>query len=316
MKNPPSPVSFSPPQPPVEISRAVLKIVSGPYKGRQFRLLSPKITIGRGNECDIIFKDNPHCSRRHAEIKRLSGVFSIKSLNPDNPVLVNKRPATEHKLRAKDQISIGNTKLIFEDRASFPAPQPGFPAAGNAEPAYSAKKKPVRPLRILLIALAAGGLALYFSEDKKQQEARRLEIKTEADILEGIEEMEKNTLEEGKERALSPQQQSARTAFIKGYRDYRKGYYQRALKMFQHCLTLHKSHPLCKSYSQKSKTHIERLIQKKILLGRAYRKKKQYSACQMIFKNVESMIQDPESPLYKEARAHRRSCEVYLKNPI
>ena len=309
------PVSAKPPLPPVEISGAVLKIVSGPHKGRQFRLLSLKITIGRHNDCDIIFKDNPHCSRHHAEIKRENGVFSVKSLNPDNPVLINKKPITVHRLSAKDRFSIGNTDMVFETQAPFAVPKIG-PQNNNIKAGAGQKKKALNPARLILICLALGAGALFLSEDKKPQDTQSLEIKTEADIIEGIEEIEKNIKKTDKEKSLSPQQQAARTAFIKGYRDYRKGYFQRALKTFQHCLTLNKNHPLCNSYSQKSITHIERLIQKKILLGRAYKKKKQYSACQMIFKSVETMIRDPESPIYKEAQAHRKSCEVHLKNPI
>ena len=79
--------------------------------------------------------------------------------------------------------------------------------------------------------------------------------------------------EESQKKVLTPKEKAAKVAFLKGFRDYRKGYFHRALKMFQHCLILHKQNPLCQSYSIKSKTQIDKLIQKKLRLGKAYQDK-------------------------------------------
>ena len=59
----------------------VFQILTGSHKGRQFRLLSSKITIGRHRDCDVIFRDNANCSKYHARIKKKDGSYLIESLD-------------------------------------------------------------------------------------------------------------------------------------------------------------------------------------------------------------------------------------------
>lgn len=286
----------------------VLRILTGSNKGKQFRLLSSSITIGRHYDCDVIFKDDPKCSRQHAKIKKEEGIYLIESLNPTNLVLVNKKPITTHTLKSKDKITIGNVEMLFLEK-SAPAP------IKQVQPS-KVKKNWLNPPRLILLIACIAGAALYFSEDKKTNTEEKLSIKTEAEILKEVEDIESLNKEEDEKKALSSQEKAAKTAFIKGFRDYRKGYFHRALKIFQHCLTLNKANVLCQSYTRKSKTQIDILIQKKIRLGNAYKKNKQYEACRAAFKSVEIMIQDSKSPVYKEASANKKLCEIQLKNKI
>lgn len=292
---------------------AVLKILIGSHKGKQFRLLSSEIIIGRHSDCDIIFKDNPLCSRKHARIKREGTSYLIESLNPENLVLVNKRTVRSHLLKPKDKITIGDIELLFLDKAPVKS---SLPQSLQAFETPKSKKSWLTPPRAILLAILIGGLGLHLSKNKKNSETQgKLDLRTEKEIMETVKEIEKLNKEE-EEKALKPQEKEARIAFIKGFRDYRKGYFQRALKMFQHCLTFNKKDVLCERYSEKSKIQIERLIQKKIRLGNIYKEKKQYEACQAVFKSVEIMIQDTGSILYKEASANKKLCETHLKNKI
>ena len=134
--------------------------------------------------------------------------------------------------------------------------------------------------------------------------------------MEDIDQLKKLNEETSQKIQLSSQEKAAQEAFLKGFRDYRKGYFQRALKIFQHCLTLYKGSALCQSYSYKAKRQIDRLIQKKIRLGKSYKDNQQYSACRAVFKSVEIMIQDSKNLLYKEARENRKECEIQLTNRI
>ena len=292
-------------------STPVLQILNGSHKGKQFRLLSSQITIGRQNDCDVIFKDNPHCSRRHARIQKQEDSFLIESLNPKNPVLINKKSITSQILKPKDKITIGNVELLFLDKVPTVLPSKRSPAFVKPE---KAKKTKLNFPRLALIIVLIGGAFLFFYEDKKPKE--KLNLKTESEILKEVETLETLNEEESEKKALSPREKEARIAFIKGFRDYRKGYFHRALKLFQHCLILHKTNLLCHSYSRKSKVHIDNLIQKKIRLGNAYKKNKHYEACRAAFKSVEIMIQDSRSAIYREAKANRRLCEIQLENKI
>ena len=96
---------------------AVLQILSGNHKGKQFRLLFSQITLGRHSDCDLVFKDNPGCSRYHARIKYKEGLYTIESLNLENPVLINNKAISSHVFKAKDKINIGNIEMLFLDKA-------------------------------------------------------------------------------------------------------------------------------------------------------------------------------------------------------
>lgn len=291
----------------------VLKILSGSYRGKQFRLLSSKITIGRHRDCDVIFKDDMNCSKYHARIKRENDSYYIESLDLKNPVLVNNKAVSKQVLKQEDKVTIGNVQLLFVEKAPVTLPSKKTRAASRRQPVV--KKKWLTPSRIILIALLIGGAFLFLYEDKKE-EKKELSLRTESQVLQEVETLKNLNEEESTKKTLNSQATAARAAFIKGFRDYRKGYFYRALKMFQHCLTLHKNNSLCLSYSRRSKVQIDRLIQKKIRLGNAYKENKQYEACRAAFSSVEIMIQDTRSPIYKEARENRRLCEIQLENKI
>ena len=291
----------------------VLKIVQGAYKGKQLKLLSSEIKIGRDNECDIIFKDDSSCSRLHAQIQREGDSFLIQSLNPKNPVLVNKKAIESHILKEKDTIQIGRTKMIFLEQAKTHGTSPVFSSAQTKSP----KKSFLNPARLILIVVLIAGAFLFFSEDQtKNQEEKKLQLNTEADILNQVEELKKQTEEETQNLTLDFKQSASRTAFISGFRDYRKGYFRRALKLFKHCSMLDKGNELCRRYELKSHVQIEKLIQKKIRLGNSYKANKQYKACSAVFKSVETMVLDTNSPVYKDAKAKRLSCSLHLRNKI
>lgn len=290
----------------------VLQILTGKHKGKQFRLLAPKIVLGRHSDCDVVFKDNPSCSRQHAKITHKDGAYIIESLNEENPVLVNNKTIQSHIFQAQDKVAIGNIEMLFTEKA---------PAMYNVKTFHknlkktNKKKSFINIPRLFLIAVLLGGIYLYMVEDQKP-ENKKLDLQTEANIAEEIEQLKKLNEETAHKKELTSKEKAAREAFLKGFRDYRKGYFQRALKFFQHCLTLHKEAHLCQSYSYKAKRQIDKLIQKKIRLGKSYKDNKQYEACRAAFKSVEIMVQDSQSLIYKEARENRRECEIQLRNKI
>ena len=292
--------------------KAVLQILSGSYKGKQLSLLSDQITLGRHSDCDIVFKENSHCSDFHARIKYQKGSYIVESLDPKNLVLINNKKIKTHIFKSKDKMSIGNVKFLFLDnvQTSHFAVKPD----GAEYQSTKQKKSFLSPARLILIVLILGGVYLFKT---KQEEPikKKLNIRTEEDILKEIEEL-KVYNEKQEKKKLSPNEERARIAFIKGFRDYRKGYFHRALKMFQHCLTLYEQNALCQSYFIKSTTQIDKLIQTKIRLGNSYKVNRQYAACRAAFRSVEIMIRDSKNSIYKEAKENRKLCEAKLTNKI
>ena len=288
-----------------------LQILTGPKKGKSLRLLSSQIKMGRSSACDLILKDDPLCSQEHVLFYKQGFSYVVKSLNPEKPVLVNNKPIEEKILKPKDELQIGRLKLRF-----FQSKNSELKALRPAAPLKKTKKKPPFS-RLLLILVLLGMGFLFFSEDSsKKAEDKKIKLKTEQDAFNQVEDLKKQLDKDSEELELSFKQKGARTAFISGFRDYRKGYYKRALKMFKHCSLLDKGSPLCRRYELKSISQIEKLIQEKIRVGNAYIEKKQYSACEAVFRSVEIMVEDTSSPIYKEAQLKRDSCSIRLKNRI
>jgi pSer/pThr/pTyr-binding forkhead associated (FHA) protein len=93
-----------------------LVVLNGPQEGERFELsTSPATwTLGRSDESDIQLFDR-EASRRQARLRvTAEGVF-IDDEGGKNPLLVNNRPVTSHRLRDRDEVSIGATQLVFDD---------------------------------------------------------------------------------------------------------------------------------------------------------------------------------------------------------
>lgn len=297
---------------------AVLKIETGEYKGKQFRLLGGKVSIGRSSNCDIVLKNNKSCSDEHAVIAygNKSGIYTIQSLDIKNPVIVNKKPVDLHKLQSKDKIVIGGLVFVFSNESPLPTRQSKEHKKFQKHGRLQKQKQNKTMVRIGFVVIICFGLAYFLlGEETKKQQAQK-GLKTEKEVLEEIEILKTLSDDVISQSQLSSKEKSAQVAFLKGFRDYRKGYYYRALKAFEHCTTVHKDNTLCKSYTVKTKVQLERLIQKKIILGKTYKANKQYHACQAAFKGVELLVRDIESPIFKEALENRRLCQLKSKNKI
>ncbi|MGH2627959.1 MAG: FhaA domain-containing protein, partial [Anaerolineales bacterium] len=81
--------------------------------GRQpFPIRSAKSAIGRRLDNDIVLED-PHVSRRHAEIRLQENRYVVTDLESTAGTLVNGRPVQRHALTPGDVITIGGIQLIY-----------------------------------------------------------------------------------------------------------------------------------------------------------------------------------------------------------
>lgn len=92
-----------------------LVFLSGPRRGSRIRLERSVVSIGRDRSNDIALEDI-NTSRRHAEIFLRGGELYIRDLHSTNGTFVNGAQIEEAKLSSGDQISIGDTVLLFEER--------------------------------------------------------------------------------------------------------------------------------------------------------------------------------------------------------
>jgi len=96
-----------------EIMNPTLIILAGPLKGTTFTLSEAETLVGRepGNSLRL---DDPSVSRQHCFIKRDDyDVFKIMDLDSFNGTFVNDVPIKEQRLNHGDQITVGDTLLLF-----------------------------------------------------------------------------------------------------------------------------------------------------------------------------------------------------------
>jgi pSer/pThr/pTyr-binding forkhead associated (FHA) protein len=96
----------------LEGGRGVLIVKRGPNAGSKFFLDSDSTEIGRHPDSEI-FLDDITVSRRHAEIRRGTGAFSLHDVGSLNGTYVNRERVEESDLTTGDEIQIGKFKLVF-----------------------------------------------------------------------------------------------------------------------------------------------------------------------------------------------------------
>jgi hypothetical protein len=100
---------------------------------RHFPLDKEAISIGRLPSNDLVLND-PHVSRRHAELKSSENGFVIHDLKSTSGTLVNRHRVKKHRLRPGDVISIAKVELIYGE-------DPGGPP--EVTPPYAPPFKPI-----------------------------------------------------------------------------------------------------------------------------------------------------------------------------
>ncbi|MCM8756462.1 MAG: diguanylate cyclase [Candidatus Omnitrophica bacterium] len=91
-------------------------IISGYDIGKVFFINKPTMIIGREEGVDIYIND-PHISRRHAQVVTNDQQITLIDLKSTNGTYVNDRSIGEHKLSDGDRIKIGDVimKFIMKD---------------------------------------------------------------------------------------------------------------------------------------------------------------------------------------------------------
>ena len=96
-----------------------IRIMNGPYRGREKTLGEKALTIGRDAEAGIQILDRS-ASRFHAEIFPVGGMFFVRDLESKNGTYINdERLGDEELLREGDIIKIGTTEILYEGGAAL-----------------------------------------------------------------------------------------------------------------------------------------------------------------------------------------------------
>ena len=86
---------------------------------RNFPLDRPLIDIGRRLDNHLLLED-PHVSRKHAQLKARDGRFILADLDSTSGTRVNGKPIKEHMLRPGDVITIAGIEMIYGEDVGGP----------------------------------------------------------------------------------------------------------------------------------------------------------------------------------------------------
>ncbi len=309
-----------------------LRLLNGPEQGVSFKLVSPKISIGRDPENDIAIPYDPKCSRQHAIIQYKEGVFTISGKSEKNRLLVDGVHCETAILHDNSLISIGDTQLQFRAQSHLPQELVQVPMGPQTMASYEAVQSPLpkagsprktrRPKGskspIPRFAIYAGiGFMLYLLLSSPSDKKEEVQLRTEEQVTAAMEEVNQSIEEARTEfdarRPKSPAEREAQSVYIRGFRDYKKGQFGRASESFQACLSLDPSHSLCNRYLRLSQRRNSELIQKQMLLGRSYKDQNQFSSCIAAFRDVMILVKDTSSTVYQEAKRNHDDCRIRLQ---
>ena len=102
----------APPQNDLKAGQALLVVKRGPNAGSTFLIDRDLTTVGRFPKSDI-FLDDVTVSRRHAELRRVGGRFSIHDAGSLNGTYVNQERVEDTELADEDEVQVGKFKLMF-----------------------------------------------------------------------------------------------------------------------------------------------------------------------------------------------------------
>jgi pSer/pThr/pTyr-binding forkhead associated (FHA) protein len=128
---------------------AFLKIISGDLKGTKVQIDRDEVVIGRAPE-NVVPIDDASVSGRHCMIRRDGRRFTLTDLKSTNGTLLNDVPIESYRLSAKDVITVGSVRILFDGddiEDAHPTQIPPTivrPASKNAQSGKAAER-PGRP---------------------------------------------------------------------------------------------------------------------------------------------------------------------------
>ena len=97
-----------------------LRVTAGLIAGKQFILYRSPTYIGSAPDCQIYLFRDPKVGRRHAALHLVPGGIELEDLPLGAPTLVNGNAVSRTRLRHGDQIGIGTTTFLFQEKARCP----------------------------------------------------------------------------------------------------------------------------------------------------------------------------------------------------
>jgi hypothetical protein len=93
-----------------------LKVTHGLIAGKQFILYRNPTFIGASPDNQIFLFKDPQVGRRHAAVHIVKGGFELEDLPLGAATCINGKPVTRTRLRNGDQVQVGATRFVFQEK--------------------------------------------------------------------------------------------------------------------------------------------------------------------------------------------------------
>lgn len=94
-----------------------IRVLTGPLRGKAFILYHNPTIIGASPSANIYLFKDPKIAPEHVALHRAGNGYELVQSRSDAPVSVNNLPVHRRRLVSGDQLIIGDTILLFEERA-------------------------------------------------------------------------------------------------------------------------------------------------------------------------------------------------------
>ncbi len=94
-------------------SSGALMLLNGPFKGKEYHVLSRRMKIGSGSGCDIVLKGYPEVEELHATLRLSGGKVLVEAEKAGARLLVNDEPPAGRSLKPEDVLAVGKAKFIY-----------------------------------------------------------------------------------------------------------------------------------------------------------------------------------------------------------
>ena len=94
-----------------------IRVLTGPLRGKAFILYHNPTIIGASPSANIYLFKDPKIAPEHVALQRVGNGYELIQSRSDAPVSVNQLPVHRRRLVSGDQIILGDTILLFEERA-------------------------------------------------------------------------------------------------------------------------------------------------------------------------------------------------------
>lgn len=317
----------------------VMMVRDGPDTGASFQLLPPRVTIGRGSDCNVVLND-PRVSRMAASIEFTMEQITLTDVSGRQATTVNGDIVQQASLKDGDVIRIGDTELTFFVEALQLASQrplslahPNAPLGGSSD-AYGGFASGPGPARAphgvrtsseglhprikffaIVGVVAIAFAALMMTEPKKTK--KDTGPRTVEELQKEIESSEKRQDELRQKRVFKNDDEKTRFEeaqrhFNEGFRDYQKGQWVRAMRSFETARTIDPKHQLATRYFKLAEKEHDGMISNLTLEARRYREKNMWARCSAQFEKVLDMIPNKDDVKYKTAEALKKECDLQL----